>query len=37
MILITEFMDEAAVDRLRAAHPVSYDPGLADRQGEIPR
>jgi (S)-sulfolactate dehydrogenase len=36
MILITEFMDEAAVARLRAAHPVTYDPGLADRQGEIP-
>ncbi len=36
MILITEFMDEAAVDRLRAAHRVTYDPGLADRQGEIP-
>jgi (S)-sulfolactate dehydrogenase len=36
MILITEFMDEAAVDRLRAAHPVTYDPGLADRPGEIP-
>ena len=36
MILITEFMDEAAVDRLRAAHPVTYDPGLADRQGDIP-
>jgi len=36
MILVTEFMDEAAVDRLRAAHPVTYDPGLADRQGDIP-
>jgi (S)-sulfolactate dehydrogenase len=36
MILITEFMDEAAVARLRAAHPVTYDPGLADRQGELP-
>jgi (S)-sulfolactate dehydrogenase len=36
MILITEFMDEAAVDRLRAVHPVTYDPGLADRPGEIP-
>jgi (S)-sulfolactate dehydrogenase len=36
MILITEFMDEAAVDRLCAAHPVTYDPGLADRQGDIP-
>jgi (S)-sulfolactate dehydrogenase len=36
MILITEFMDEAAVARLRAVHPATYDPGLADRQGEIP-
>ncbi len=36
MILITEFMDAAAVDRLCAAHRVTYDPGLADRQGEIP-
>jgi (S)-sulfolactate dehydrogenase len=36
MILVTEFMDEPAVDRLRAAHPVTYEPGLADRQGEIP-
>jgi (S)-sulfolactate dehydrogenase len=36
MILVTEFMDEAAVDRLRAAHPVTYDPALADRQADIP-
>ena len=36
MILITEFMDEAAVERLRAAHPVTYDPSLADRQAAIP-
>ena len=36
MILVTEFMDEPAVDRLRRAHPVTYDPGLADRQGDIP-
>jgi (S)-sulfolactate dehydrogenase len=36
MILITEFMDAPAVDRLRAAHPVTYDPGLADRQDDIP-
>jgi (S)-sulfolactate dehydrogenase len=36
MILVTEFMDEPAVDRLRAAHPVTYDPGLADRQADIP-
>ena len=36
MILITEFMDEAAVARLRAAHALTYDPGLADRQGELP-
>jgi (S)-sulfolactate dehydrogenase len=36
MILVTEFMDALAVDRLRAAHPVTYEPGLADRQGDIP-
>ena len=36
MILVTEFMAEAAVDRLRAAHAVTYDPGLADRQDDIP-
>jgi (S)-sulfolactate dehydrogenase len=36
MILITEFMDAAAVDRLRAVHPVTYEPGLADRQTDIP-
>jgi (S)-sulfolactate dehydrogenase len=36
MILITEFMDEDAVDRLRASFDVEYDPGLADRQEAIP-
>lgn len=36
MILITEFMDEAAVEALRAGHPVTYEPSLADRQGDIP-
>jgi (S)-sulfolactate dehydrogenase len=36
MILITEFMDEPAVDRLRAVHRVIYDPGLADRASDIP-
>ncbi len=34
-IVITEFMDTAAVDRLKATHSTLYDPGLADRQGEI--
>lgn len=29
-IVICEFMDEAAVERLRAAHPTLYDPTLAD-------
>ena len=29
-ILITEFMDERAVDRLRARHEVEYDPTLVD-------
>ena len=36
MIVITEFMDEAAVDALRARHKVLYVPGLADRQDAIP-
>jgi len=34
-ILITEFMDEAAVARLADVHGTLYDPGLADRQSEI--
>ena len=29
-IVISEFMDEAAVDRLRARYDVSYDPTLVD-------
>lgn len=29
-IVISEFMDETAVDRLRAAHSVLYDPKLVD-------
>lgn len=36
MIVITEFMDEAAVDTLRAEFETHYDPSLADRQGDIP-
>ena len=35
-ILVAEFMDEAAVDRLRAHAPTLYDPGLADRQDALP-
>lgn len=35
-IVITEFMDESAVDALRARCEVHYDPGLADRQDDIP-
>lgn len=35
MILITEFMDERAVKRLKAAHPTSYAPQLADRPEEL--
>lgn len=35
MILITEFMDEAAVERLTAAHPTCYAPQLADRPDEL--
>jgi (S)-sulfolactate dehydrogenase len=34
-ILITEFMDEAAVATLAARYDVRYDPGLVDRVGEI--
>lgn len=30
-IVISEFMDEAAVDRLRARHAVHYEPGLVER------
>ncbi|MBX6745111.1 MAG: hydroxyacid dehydrogenase [Acetobacteraceae bacterium] len=29
-IVVTEFMDEAAVGRLRATYPTLYDPGLVD-------
>lgn len=29
-VVITEFMDERAVDRLRAVHEVLYDPSLVD-------
>ncbi|RED12779.1 hydroxyacid dehydrogenase [Pontivivens insulae] len=35
-IVISEFMDDAAVDSLRAEFDVHYDPTLADRQEEIP-
>lgn len=35
-ILITEFMDEATVDTMRAAYDVAYDPTLADRQDDLP-
>ncbi|MDE2911944.1 MAG: hydroxyacid dehydrogenase [Paracoccaceae bacterium] len=35
MILITEFMDMAAVRSLMAERPTVYAPDLADRQGEI--
>lgn len=36
MILITEFMDEPAVDSLKLVHPTTYDPGLADTQDMLP-
>ncbi len=35
-ILITEFMDDAAVDDLKRRFDTHYDPGLADRQEAIP-
>ena len=34
-ILITEFMDERAVDNLRAKHEVIYDPKLVDARAEL--
>ena len=36
MILVTEFMDEAAVATLSAAQSTTYAPHLADNQSEIP-
>lgn len=36
MILITEFMDEAAVELLGSRHETVYDPSLADRQDDLP-
>ncbi|MCP4791384.1 MAG: hydroxyacid dehydrogenase [Gammaproteobacteria bacterium] len=37
MILITEFMDEAAVKQLAAAHVTRYAPELADEQHKLPQ
>jgi (S)-sulfolactate dehydrogenase len=34
-VVITEFMDEAAVDRLREHHEVRYDPQLVDRPATL--
>ncbi|MEF2548356.1 hydroxyacid dehydrogenase [Aurantimonas sp. E1-2-R+4] len=34
-IVITEFMDEAAVDRIRARHETLYDPQLVDRPDDL--
>ena len=34
-IVITEFMDEAAVNRLKARHDTLYDPALVDRPDEL--
>lgn len=36
-IVITEFMDQAAVDMLRAVHNVHYDPNLVDASAELMR
>lgn len=36
MILITEFMDQSAVDRMAARHSLRYEPALADNQQDIP-
>jgi len=35
VIVVTEFMDEAAVERLRRRHPTFYDPALVDRPDEL--
>lgn len=35
-IVITEFMDEAAVSRIKARHDTLYDPALVDRPDELP-
>lgn len=34
-IIITEFMDEAAVARLKARHETLYDPALVDRPNDL--
>ncbi|MEL6966188.1 MAG: hydroxyacid dehydrogenase [Pseudomonadota bacterium] len=34
-VVISEFMDDGAVDRLRAVHTVTYDPDLVDRADEL--
>ncbi len=34
-VVITEFMDEAAVDQIRARHETLYDPQLVDRPDEL--
>jgi (S)-sulfolactate dehydrogenase len=34
-IVISEFMDQAAVARLKARHPTLYDPALVDRPDEL--
>lgn len=34
-IVISEFMDDAAVDRLRQCHATLYDPALVDRPGDL--
>ena len=36
MILITEFMNDKAVDSLRSKYEVIYDKSLADNQEKIP-
>jgi len=35
-VVITEFMDDAAVAKIADAAPTLYDPGLADNQDQIP-
>lgn len=35
IIIVSEFMSQAAVDRLSDAFPTSYDPGLVDRETDL--
>lgn len=36
-IVISEFMDDGAVERLSRSYPMLYDPGLVDRPADLIR